>query len=34
MSGEIFEIYQEIREIGMTQFITQLLWFPAVKMFH
>lgn len=29
MSGEIFEIYQEITEIVMTQFIIQLLWFPV-----
>lgn len=29
LSSEIFEIYQEITEIEMTQFITQLLWFPA-----
>lgn len=29
MSGEIVEIHQEITEIVMTQFIIQLLWFPA-----
>lgn len=29
MSGEIFEIYQDITEVVMTQFVIQLLWFPA-----
>lgn len=29
VSSKIFEIYLEITEIEMTQFITQLLWFPA-----